>query len=47
MKELKKEEMLKVEGGANGIFIASIVTTVITFVIGVFYVYSNPKTCNK
>ena len=46
MKELKKEEMKKVEGGANPFFVTSIVTAIIAFVVGIFYGYSNPKTCN-
>lgn len=47
MKEIKKEEMLRVDGGANGIFITSIVTAIITFVVGIFHGYANPKLCNK
>jgi len=47
MKELKKEEMIRVEGGANGIIITSVVTALITFVIGVFHGYANPKICNE
>ena len=47
MRELKKEEMKTVEGGANSILVTSIVTAVITFIVGIFYGYSNPKPCNK
>ncbi len=50
MKELEKEEMLKVEGGANGLLIAGIVSAavaaVVTFVTGLLHGYSNPKECN-
>jgi len=47
MKELKREEMKKVEGGASVTVISSIVGTVITFLIGVFHGYSNPESCRN
>lgn len=47
MVELKKEEMILVDGGANPVLITSIVTAVVTFLVGAFYGYSNPKSCNK
>lgn len=47
MRKLENEEMLNVDGGANGILITSIVTAVITFLVGAFYGYSNPKSCNN
>ena len=46
MREIKKEEMIKVEGGTNGIFIGSVIGIVVTFIVGVLHGYSNPKTCN-
>lgn len=46
MIELKKEEMLNVNGGANAILIASIIGTIITFVVGTLKGYSNPEKCN-
>ncbi len=46
MKELKKEEMLEVNGGASTIFIASVIGTIITFVVGALKGYSNPEKCN-
>lgn len=47
MREIKIEEMKKVEGGMSEITIAGIVTGVITFVIGVLSGYSNPVKCNN
>lgn len=47
MEELKKEEMIKVSGGSNGILITSLVTAIITFIVGVFHGYANPKSCNN
>lgn len=47
MREINKEEMKKIEGGANPLIVTSIVTAIITFVVGIFYGYSNPKTCNE
>ena len=46
MREINKEEMYDVDGGANGILITSIVTALITFVTGILHGYSNPKKCN-
>lgn len=46
MKKLEKDEMLLVDGGANPILIGSIVGIIITFVVGLLYGYSNPKSCN-
>lgn len=47
MREISKEEMMKVEGGANAILITSIVGAVITFVVGILKGYSNPQKCNN
>ena len=47
MKELKKEEMMGVDGGANGILITTIVSGIITFITGILYGYSNPKKCSN
>lgn len=46
MREINKNEMKNIEGGANGILITSIVTAIITFVTGILHGYSNPKECN-
>ncbi len=46
MRELKKAEMIRIEGGANPLMITSIVVSIITFLVGAFHGYSNPKTCN-
>lgn len=47
MKELKKDEMLKVDGGASATLVASIIGIIVTFVVGVLHGYSNPKNCNN
>lgn len=47
MREIKVEEMKKIEGGANGILITSIITAVVTFITGILHGYSNPKNCNN
>ncbi len=47
MHELKKEEMIEVNGGANPVIISAIVAGVVTFVIGLLEGYSNPKKCNN
>lgn len=47
MKELKNEEMKKVEGGASAVAVSSIIGVVITFLIGVFHGYSNPESCRN
>ena len=46
MREISKDEMYDIDGGANGILITSIVTAVITFVTGILNGYSNPQKCN-
>ncbi len=47
MKELKKEEMKKVEAGASAVVVTSIIGIVITFLIGAFHGYSNPESCRN
>lgn len=47
MREIKKEEMKMVDGGTNGIFVGSVIGLIVTFIVGVLYGYSNPKTCNN
>ena len=47
MKELKKEEMKEVAGGASPVVVSSIIGVVITFLIGVFHGYSNPESCRN
>lgn len=46
MKEISKKEMMSVEGGASPILITSIITTIISFIVGIVSGYSNPKKCN-
>ena len=47
MRELKKEEMLKVEGGAvSYTIITAIASGIITFIVGILHGYANPKKCN-
>lgn len=47
MREISKEEMMKVDGGANAILITSIIGVIATFVVGVLSGYSNPQKCNN
>lgn len=47
MKKLTKEEMLKVEGGADPVLITVVVSSLITFITGVLHGYANPKKCNN
>lgn len=44
MIELRKEDMLNINGGANAILITTIIGTIITFIVGTGY--SNPGKCN-
>lgn len=46
MREVHKEEMKIIDGGANGLFVGSVIGVVVTFIVGVLHGYSNPKTCN-
>lgn len=47
MREIKKEEMVRIEGGgADPILVTSIVAAIITFLVGTFHGYANPKSCN-
>ncbi len=46
MIELRKEDMLKVNGGANAVLITTIIGTIITFIVGTLNGYSNPEKCN-
>ena len=43
MIELKKEDMLNINGGANAILITTIIGTIITFIVGTLKGYSNVK----
>ena len=47
MREIRKEEMLKIEGGADPILITSIIGVMVTFIVGVLHGYANPKNCNN
>lgn len=47
MKELRKEEMKRVEAGADPLVVTGIVGVVITFLIGVFHGYTNPESCRN
>jgi len=46
MIELRKEDMLNINGGANAILITTIIGTIITFIVGTLKGYSNPEKCN-
>ena len=46
MIELRKEDMLNVNGGANAILITTIIGTIITFIVGTLKGYSHPEKCN-
>ena len=46
MIELRKEDMLNINGGANAILITTIIGTIITFIVGTLKGYSNPGKCN-
>lgn len=46
MIELKKEDMLNINGGANAILITTIIGTIITFIVGTLNGYANPEKCN-
>ncbi len=49
MHEIKKEEMMKVEGGniTTGAIIASAIAVVISFITGALSGYANPSKCNN
>lgn len=47
MREINKEEMKMVDGGASGIFVGSVIGVIVTFIVGVLHGYSNPKTCKN
>ena len=47
MREIKKNEMVMVAGGANGIVIGTVIGVIVTFIVGILHGYSNPKTCNE
>lgn len=47
MRELKRDEMLKIEGGASGAVVAIIIGAIVSFFSSVLYGYSNPKKCNR
>ena len=46
MIELRKEDMLNINGGANAMLITTIIGTIITFIVGTLKGYSNPEKCN-
>lgn len=37
MKELKKEEMMLIDGGANPVIIGSVIGIIVTFVVGILH----------
>ena len=47
MRQLKKEEMKKIDGGADPVLVTSIVAVIVTFLIGAFRGYSNPESCRN
>ena len=46
MIELRKEDMLNINGGANAILITTIIGRIITFIVGTLIGYSYPEKCN-
>lgn len=46
MKILDNIEMKRVDGGANGILIGTVVAVIVSFISGILSGYSNPKKCN-
>lgn len=46
MKELNKIEMQNINGGADPVLIAGIVTVVVTFISGILNGIANPKKCH-
>jgi len=47
MEKLEKEEMKKIEAGADPITVSSIIGIAVTFLIGAFHGYFNPESCRK
>ncbi len=47
MKILNDRELIRTNGGASGIVIASAIIGVITFAVGILSGYSNPVKCNN
>lgn len=47
MRELKKEELTMIDGGADPVLVGTIVGIIITFVVGILHGYANPKSCNN
>ena len=47
MREINKKEMLSIEGGADPVLVTAIVSAIVTFIVGIFSGYSNPKRCNN
>ena len=47
MREINKKEMLSIEGGADPVLVTAVVSAIVTFIVGIFSVYSNPKKFNN
>ena len=47
MRELKKEELTMIDGGADPVLVGTIVGIIITFVVGILHGYANPKSFNN
>lgn len=47
MKKLEKEEMQRVEGGADPLIVTGIIGVIVTFFIGIFHGYANPEECRN
>lgn len=46
MKELNKNELMKIDGGSSTVLIVSVIAGFINFVTGILSGYSNPQKCN-
>lgn len=46
MKRLNDNELMSTNGGGSSILIASIVTGIVVFVVGILSGYSNPAKCD-
>lgn len=46
MKEINKNEMLLIEGGASSTAVIGIVAAIVSFALGIIEGYLKPKSCN-
>lgn len=47
MRELEKEEMKNIDGGASATLITTVVAGIVIFITGILSGYSNPQKCNN